>query len=141
MVSDKLRELKEAKGLTNHEIAEATNIPDSTINRILAGQTENPTFSNVADIVVALGGSLDDVIDNHPPLPHSEEPEPVHESPTPDTTIMAQLTTISERLHILEIACENMHQVAKTKDRWISRMFIYCCILTSIVITIAIINP
>lgn len=126
MVSDKLRELKERRGMTNHEIAVASNIPESTVTRILTGQTENPTFSNVADIVTALGGSVDEVIGNTAPTPKEIPP-----SVPPDMSeINEKLIVMNEHIQGLQTACEHMHQVAKTKDKWISRMFIYCCVLT-----------
>lgn len=58
----KLKELKDKRGLTNQDIAELSRVPLSTVNRILSGQTDNPYFENVADIVIALNGSLDELV-------------------------------------------------------------------------------
>ena len=59
---DNLKELKKSKGMTSAQIAEATKIPESTIKRIFAGETEDPYVSTIHRIVLALGGSLDHVL-------------------------------------------------------------------------------
>lgn len=43
------------------EIAEATSIPESTIKRIFAGDTDNPYVDTLRRIVDVLGGSLDEL--------------------------------------------------------------------------------
>ena len=59
---DNLKELKKAKGMTTKQIADATKIPDSTIKRIFAGETEDPYISTIHRIVITLGGSLDHIL-------------------------------------------------------------------------------
>ena len=71
---DKLKALKESRHMTSAEISERSGVPLSTVNRIFSGQTPNPLFDNVACIVIALGGSLDDIVDN----PSSDD----HDDPT-----------------------------------------------------------
>lgn len=58
---DKLNELKKEKGLTKKQIADKTGLPERTIIRILAGETDNPYLTTLIPIVNALGGSLDDI--------------------------------------------------------------------------------
>ena len=59
---DNLKELKKSKGMTSAQIAEATKIPESTIKRIFSGDTTDPYVTTIHRIVVALGGSLDDIL-------------------------------------------------------------------------------
>ena len=59
---ENLKELKKAKGMTSKQISEATKIPESTLKRIFAGDTEDPYISTIHKIVIALGGSLDHVL-------------------------------------------------------------------------------
>ena len=59
---EKLKELKKAKGMTSKQIADATMIPEGTIKRILAGETDDPYVSTIHRIVIALGGSLDHIL-------------------------------------------------------------------------------
>ena len=59
---DNLKELKKKSGMTSKQIADATKIPESTIKRILAGETGDPYVSTIHRIVVVLGGSLDHIL-------------------------------------------------------------------------------
>ena len=58
----KLTEIKEKTHLTNAEIARLSNIPLATITRIFNGSTPNPTFETFAQIAIALGASLDEIV-------------------------------------------------------------------------------
>ena len=58
---DNLKELKKAKGMTSKQIADATKIPESTIKRIFAGDTDNPYVDTVRRIAIALDSSLDKI--------------------------------------------------------------------------------
>lgn len=59
---ENLKELKKSKGMTSKQISDATGIPESTIKRIFAGDTDNPYVFTIRDIVKVLGGSLDQVL-------------------------------------------------------------------------------
>ena len=56
---NKLKELKEERGMTNGELARLSNVPLATITRIFNGHTPNPTFETVSALALALGTSLD----------------------------------------------------------------------------------
>ena len=58
---ENLKELKKAKGMTSKQIANATNIPESTIKRIFAGETDNPYVDTIRRIAIALDSSLDEI--------------------------------------------------------------------------------
>ena len=57
--ADTLKNMKSEQNLTLQQISSASGVPVSTVNRILSGQTENPSFRDVAAIVAAMDGSLD----------------------------------------------------------------------------------
>ena len=59
---DNLKELKKEKGMTAKQIAEATNLPERTVNRIFSGDTDNPYVDTLHRIVSVLGGSLDSIL-------------------------------------------------------------------------------
>ena len=59
---DNLKELKKNSGMSTKQIAEATKIPESTVKRIFAGDTDDPRLSTIRCIVIALGGSLDHIL-------------------------------------------------------------------------------
>lgn len=58
---DNLKELKKSKGMTSKQIANATQIPESTIKRIFSGDTDNPYVDTVRRIAIALDSSLDEI--------------------------------------------------------------------------------
>ena len=58
---DNLRELKKKTGMTNKQIADKTNLPERTVNRIFAGETDHPYADTLDFIVKALGYDLGDI--------------------------------------------------------------------------------
>ena len=58
-IVETLKNMKFEQNLTLQQISSASGVPLSTVNRILSGQTENPSFRDVAAIVAAMDGSLD----------------------------------------------------------------------------------
>ena len=56
-----LKEFKAVKGLSVKQIAEMTNLPERTVNRVFSGDTENPTIDTLHRITSALDVSLDDI--------------------------------------------------------------------------------
>ena len=58
---DNLKELKKKTGMSAKQIADATKLPERTVNRIFSGDTDNPYVDTIHRIVTALGGSLDDI--------------------------------------------------------------------------------
>lgn len=64
MKAETLKKLKDESKLTTKQISEKSGFPESTISRILSGQTDNPSFDSIYAIVKAMGGSLDSVFEN-----------------------------------------------------------------------------
>ena len=58
---DNLKELKKKTGMTSKQIAEKTNLPERTICRILAGESQHPYADTLDIIVKALGYDLGDI--------------------------------------------------------------------------------
>ena len=61
MKAEFLKKLKDESKLTTKQISELSGIPESTISRIMSGQTDNPSFDSICAIVKAMGGFLDAV--------------------------------------------------------------------------------
>ena len=59
---DNLKELKKKTGMSPKQIADKTNLPERTVNRIFSGDTDNPYVDTLHRIVTVLGGSLDDIL-------------------------------------------------------------------------------
>lgn len=60
-ISGKIKELKEKSGLTAKELADAAGVSTSSLNKVLSGETANPSFQMVADIAAVCGASLDEI--------------------------------------------------------------------------------
>lgn len=59
---EKLRQLKKKSHMTNQQISEKSNIPESTVARIFSGKTPNPTIATVISMARAMGGSVADLL-------------------------------------------------------------------------------
>lgn len=112
MLSDQIRTLKDKSHVTTQQLADRSGVPLSTVNRILSGETANPSFQTVADIVVALNGSLDALVGI--------------QSASDDTA--------SSRV------IQHLISSVETKDRWLRRMFWFCCILIATVFAFVILD-
>ena len=60
-ISVKIRDLKEKSGLTAKELADAADISLSSLNKVLSGETANPSFQMVAAIAAVCCASLDEI--------------------------------------------------------------------------------
>ena len=55
---DNLKELKKKSGMSSKQIAEMTNLPERTISRILAGESQHP-YADTLDLIVKALGNYD----------------------------------------------------------------------------------
>ena len=123
----KLKELKDKRVLTNQDISELSRVPLSTVNRILSGQTDNPYFENVADIVIALNGSLDELVGIRSP----------DDTPVPTMTERAiagyqlLLDEKDKRIHTLGDAVRNLR---KEKTRILIFMGIFFSLIVFVLL-------
>lgn len=106
-----LNALKESKKITAHQIAEKSGIPASTISRVLSGQTDNPSFQTIYDIVKAMDGSLDALVGITSSLSAGEK------------QMYERLIVDKDKL------IQEKNDIIKSKDKWITRLFIVCAIL------------
>ena len=113
MISNQLKLLKERRKLTNQQLSDLSGVPIGTINRIMAGQTDNPSFQTVCDIVMAMDGSLDELVG------------------IKEETYQEKKTANKEIIHLYESMLAN-------KEKWMHRLFICCCILMAVLIGIVI---
>lgn len=58
---ENLKELKKRTGMSNKQIADKTNLPERTVNRIFSGDTDHPYADTLDIIVKALDGDLGDI--------------------------------------------------------------------------------
>lgn len=113
MLSTRLKELKDQRKLTNQQLSDLSGVPVGTINRIMAGQTDNPSFQTVCDMVMAMGGSLDELAGIQ--TPGGGEPSPPGED----------LSRLYER-------------TIEGKEKWLYRLFFLCCVLVAVLLGVLI---
>lgn len=61
---EKIAYYKKQKGFTNKDLADAANLPISTVEKIVSGRTKDPKLITLKSIADALGCTLDDFNDN-----------------------------------------------------------------------------
>ena len=113
MLSTRLKELKDQRKVTNQQLSDLSGVPVGTINRIMAGQTDNPSFQTVCDMVMAMGGSLDELAGIQ--TPGGGEPSPPGED----------LIRLYER-------------TIEGKEKWLYRLFFLCCVLVAVLLGVLI---
>ncbi len=122
MIYKKLKDLKEKSKMSNHEISELSGVPESTINRIFSGHTDNPSFQTICDIVLALDGSLDDFVGNKCYKPEGQ----------PEGGACKKCEK-----HIETIGNQYKSEIER-KDKCISRLFLLCLVLCGIITLLSI---
>lgn len=70
MVIFKIKELRIAKGWTQRQLAEASGVSKSQIDRIERNESK-PSFETIRDIAHALGATLDEIHEYH----YTEKPQ------------------------------------------------------------------
>ena len=110
MIIKKLSELKASKKMTNQQISDLSKVPLSTVTRIFSGQTENPNIQTIADIVGALGGSLDELLGIQKPT-QPEAPVPKEVPVQKETTNQAEVIDLYKE--IIRSKDETIHSKEK----------------------------
>lgn len=75
---DNLRSMKVESGLSTREIANISDLPEPTLEKLFAGQTKNPGINTMQKLVHALGHTLDD-LGNSRNTPNKKAPSDLSE--------------------------------------------------------------
>lgn len=59
-----LNTLKKAGNYSWADIANLSGIPEATVRKVFSGETADPRFETIAKLVIAMGGDMNDAIDN-----------------------------------------------------------------------------
>ena len=63
MLSKRIRELRNKRGLSQEKLARLANVSYNTVVKIESGESKNPTFQTMTGIAKALNISLDRLAD------------------------------------------------------------------------------
>ena len=118
MYIEYLRNLKDERKMTTQQLSEKSGVPTSSVHRIMSGQTDNPSFQAICDLIIALDGSLDEMV--------GIKPKPTH-------------TDDSREIEMLKKIIAEKDRTIANKDRWLSRVvFMAFALVVFILIAIVI---
>ena len=89
MVWEKVCCLQTESGISYAEISKKSGVPLTTVKRFFRGETKNPGFFQVCQIINALGGSVDDLLEL------GDRPQTVTYSPTDERFCQQLLKDLS----------------------------------------------
>lgn len=156
---DKLRQLKEESHMTNQQIAEKSNVPESTVARIISGKTPNPTITTVASMARAMGGSAADIFEeaeektrNNAEASEKDESTDVGTTEKNDPTDRNAASNrggcpvedecYPKKYH--EDVVDLYRSAIRKKDAWIKRLFwclVFIMLFISLVLVFDILHP
>ena len=64
MVKEYLNTLKNAGNYSWSDISNLSGIPEATVRKVFSGETSDPRFETIAKLVIAMGGDMNDAMDN-----------------------------------------------------------------------------
>jgi transcriptional regulator with XRE-family HTH domain len=106
---------KNAIGMTNQQLSDASGVPKTTIDRILRRDTPNPTMQTVLDLAAAVGFSFS----NHP-----EQPSPVPDESKVKDPMTLHMISYYERQAVayeerIKRVTSHFNMLLAEKNRWI----------------------
>ena len=112
---DKLKDLKKRSGMSTKTIAEKTNMSERTITRIFSGETYAPGIDKLRDIVYAMGGSLDDILDESDfrvPTPEAQAlKSTINDLTAENVRLKDEIVTLKVELDRLRLTLEHKEEI------------------------------
>lgn len=105
-----IKMLMERQNMTQTKLSELTDIPATTLSKILNGSTDSPSFSNIAAIVKVLGGSLDVMVG----IVSAPDAEPIQAS---ERQLYQQLLADKER------QLRSLNGMLEQKQHWLHKLW------------------
>lgn len=103
---DDLRKMKQASGMTNQQIADASGVPLGTVNRVMSGQTRNPTTDTAAAIREVLEGAT------------AEEPQPDEPEQPPEIDCHTCPRDMPTRQDYAQMSASYQQLLQRIEDRF-----------------------
>lgn len=105
-----IKMLMERQNMTQAKLSALTDIPATTLSKILNGSTDSPAFSNIAAIVKVLGGSLDVMVG----IVSDPDAAPVQQT---ERQLYQQLLADKER------QLRSVNGILEQKQQWLRKMW------------------
>lgn len=125
-IIDGINARKAILGMNNQQIADASNVPKSTVDRVLRKSTENPTMQVILDIASAVGYDFSTQPEQEPPVDNN------------DSQYIRHIISMYEA-QIAE-AKRTHNLITAEKNRWITFLSIAVIILVTGIVAILLID-
>ena len=125
-----IKEHKEAKRLKVKDLAEMTNIPESTINNFFSRKTENPSFDIVSKLCIAVGGSLDEMVGLKEAVEKNKEPGLKEFIENLTDSFKSQIETYKTQIEVYKSQIEDYKKDKETSTK--DKKWLYVIILALI---------
>lgn len=126
MLCDYIKSLKAKKGLTNAQIASISGVSESTVSRMIKGEGKSVDYGSVLNVVLALGGSMDEAAG----IMH-EAVSANNDIPTTDLAAVEARATQTFMRHFDEYAniihrerVESLREIIEHKDKTIRMILV-----------------
>jgi transcriptional regulator with XRE-family HTH domain len=123
---EKLKMIKQEKGLSLAEIAKLADIPLATITRVFNGQTPNPTFETISRISFALSVSLDE-------LSGLKQPEEQHIASPIENTLNSYSELLKEKDDRIKELKEDKSVIRNEKYKLVGMLVALVVVLVALV--------
>ena len=136
-MNNKLKDLKAKSKLTSQQISDLSGVPYSTVCRFFSADQDFQQAQNLADIIKAMGGSLDEFFD----FPHKVNPEEV-----PNELITVYRDMLSEREKLVKEKDKELENLEKelTETKKACKKFLFlsglCVTVLVLVLLIDLLN-
>ena len=117
-IIDGIIQKKNIIGMSNQQLADASNVPKTTVDRIVRRETSNPSLQTVLDLAAAVGYTFS----NHP-----EQPSPVpDESKIKDPAMIHIINSYERQLQAsderVKRVTSHFNMLLTEKNRWIQTL-------------------
>lgn len=117
-IIDGIVQRKNAIGMSNQQLADASGVPKPTVDRVIRGDTANPSMQTVLELAAAVGYTFS----NHP-----EQPSPVpDESKIKDPSMLHIINSYERQLLAYEERVKRVtshfNMLLAEKNRWIQTL-------------------
>lgn len=128
---EKLKMIKEEKGLSNADIARVGNLPLPTVTRVFNGQTPNPSIDTLIGIALGMGISLDELVGlkqpDAPPIPSPIE-----------KTLSSYADLLGEKDRRIEALLEDVRR--ERREKYKIGGVLFCLIILIVIVTLALLG-
>lgn len=134
-IIDGVIQKKNQIGMTNQQLADASGIPKSTVDKIIRRETPNPTMQTILDLAAAVGYSFS----NHP-----EMVSPIPESNIKDPIVLHMINHYERQNIVYEERLKQLsshyNMLIAEKNRWIQTLAMIIGLIIAGIVTILLID-